>query len=372
MNWSHAILLSSVLVIAGCGSASEGAGDDIEAAVTSASTSAQFVTTTTGVLKVSLAETLGGGPCGWPSEVTGPALTMVRSWYRTTSGRLLELLASGEPSTSDPQLGTVVPVTDFELLSNMGGESTAEIAVADDVASRLGDVAADETVLLGVGSIGNAVTVAVVRHDGEAAFVGDCALEMQTLWFRDLADYLREEPADLLTEIALGRDVQRAIDEMTLRSLRPTPWEDRDPSHRQFDPAETPREILEDQALVVLRISLPPGWRAEPFVLCTRVPMAWNQCGAMQAADPDGTLTLNAFYDPSGSDNLEFHLFESSPSWSIADGLLLGHVAAADLVDGHDVDVVIDSDATGAEMFATAGGSEIGVDLDVRDGGPRS
>lgn len=325
----------------------------------------------------SLAAIVGGGECV-PIEgdvANGPSL-VGHDWYEVSAADLVRLVGEGEHAVlSNYPESEIVVVSGTELRPLGAKQVPSEVAFisgsASGIASVLARLEGSETVVLGAVHLKPewiAETVAVLGADGEVAFVGACALERQTPQFAAFADFVGQRPADLLLDIAEGLDVSESLNEFALEGVRPTLWEDRDPGERQFDLAETPVEVLEARSRVRLRVEIPQEWvSSDGLVLCTRVPMAWNQCSAIGPAF-GSEVSLDAFVSKDGSETLEFWLFDGPMLWSTDNARSLGSAATTDLVDGRYVDVDLTALGSVAEIFAaTDQGDHVAIELSIAE-----
>jgi len=226
-------------------------------------------------------------------------LESVPAWYETSAADIVNAV---DPDSAEVTVALVLTPADLTPLGGHLDEDDKILHVYAPVLDRLTDI--DATLLLGARySVGLdaafAEVVAAEGADGTLYFVGPCELEILTRPFDAyLATIDTPSPRDALIATATDPDtIQALIDLMT--PTEPTPWKDQDPALRAIDPDTTPESVLADLSRIDVELTIPESWRTFPAVVCTRIALGWNECGALDALDAnDPSLLMSAYIAP--------------------------------------------------------------------------
>lgn len=223
-------------------------------------------------------------------------LAQPEAWYESSTAKVLNGAAVGPGSVELAVVGS-----DMTLLGGSLSEPGLPITMARSDYDRLALVEEEEAVLLGVRhsiSIGGPVAsiVLVESATGSLYFVGACAGPVYTVPFNDYFETVGTgTPRALLLAASLDPEANEALTDWMFPSEQSTSWHDIDPSLRVLDNNGTPQEVLDPYRLIDLVLHVPDSWRVLPAVVCTRVVAGWNECAALDAAEPGETISMLAY-----------------------------------------------------------------------------
>lgn len=239
------------------------------------------------------------------------AVGSTRQWFDVPFTLLVVALANSEVDEDAPDLrraGAAQPegITSLRDASVLVGERRGEGVYEDWLFSPgmlevLQGRQAD-SVLVGLGSgarigVGYIRNVYVEENDGSVTVAGLC--ETSTAIATAMGEYSIDmgiSSYDLLRQSATDDEALAAFGEW-LRGDDAIDWTDRRPRERLLDVEVTPAAVLDGLEVVTVRLTeVPEAWGTFDAVVCTWVPLGWNECASFETLEA-GEISLLAYIE---------------------------------------------------------------------------